>query len=205
VPKATRESLIEFALRTTVSQSSSELGSLRSDAEGSAVVAEEIAEQLAAFGFANAPDHLGVVVEARVHEQVVERRRGACLGVVGPEHHPGHPGREHDPGAHGARFERRRQGCAAEPPVADGRGCIAQGQHLGVRGGIVGGLALVVARSDHLAADDHHSADRHLARRRSLPGLFQRQLDRGFVCHTSSVAAAARRQAAVSGSGFRRQ
>src|SRR5581483_10583895 len=80
-----------------------------------------------------------------------------------------------------------------------GRG--TEGEDLGVRGRIALGERSVVGAGDHAAVVDDHGPDRDLARRGGLPGLLERQPERGLVVglvvHAPTVArAAGRRQAA---------
>ena len=51
------------------------------------------------------------------------------------------------------------------------RGGVAQGEHLGVRGGVAGQLAFVVPGGDHHAVAHDDRADRHIAVRRRRGGL----------------------------------
>ena len=73
--------------------------------------------------------HLGQLVQLQhqlagqdlgVDEQVVERRGGAGLGVVGAEHHASDPAVDRGTGTHGARFERHHERCIVEAPLAPG-------------------------------------------------------------------------------------
>ncbi len=108
-----------------------------------------------------------LVVEAGVDAEVVERATGAGLGIGGAEDDPGHPGGEERPGAHGARLEGDHDGGAGQPPPAGGGGGPAQGEHLGVGGGVAGPLPLVAGPGQHLAVGIEHDARRR-ARRRPL-------------------------------------
>ena len=60
-----------------------------------------------------------------------------------------------------------------QPPRRSGR--LAQGQHLGVRGGIGAQLALVARGRDHLPLADDHRADRDVVVLRRPLGLAQRE------------------------------
>ena len=66
-------------------------------------------------------------------------------------------------------------------PRACGR--VAQGQDLGVGGRVVAQLALVVAAGHHLAVDQHHRADGHVAVDQRGPGLLEGQRHGGVVIH----------------------
>src|SRR3954451_24422827 len=60
---------------------------------GSVGCEEGLQEATSSLGL-YAGDDGDFVVEPRVGTEVVERTAGPGLGVDGPEHHPGHPGRQ---------------------------------------------------------------------------------------------------------------
>lgn len=90
----------------------------------------------------------------------------ACsgLGVRRPVHEARDAGVEDCPGAHGARFERDIEGAAfvvlvEQTIVFQRAACVAEGDHLGVRGGVVIAKNAVLATRDDLAAVNDYRAD----------------------------------------------
>ena len=136
--------------------------------------AEEVVEEGGGVGGEDAGDHLGAVVEAAVADDVPEAADGAGLVVVGAEDQAVDPGQDGGAGAHRARLEGDHQGAAGEPPLAAGSGGRAEGDDLGVAGGVGVGLADVAAAGDHSAGGVHDDrADRYVARRQGRTRLVE--------------------------------
>ena len=107
--------------------------------------------------------HFRAVVEPQILTYVRERAAGAGLGIARPVDQPGDP-REHDrAGAHVARLEGHVERGVVEAPALHGLGGGADGEDLGVRGGILRGLDPVPASSDDAAAPGDDGADGNLA------------------------------------------
>jgi serine protease len=116
------------------------------------------------------------MVESWVGEYVQDAAASPGLGVFGAEHHPRHPCQHDRPGAHRARLERHIQRRVEHPPAPERAGRLAQGNDLGVGGGVLSKLPLVVAGTYHLAALAHHDrADRHVVVFQRTLGLAERQ------------------------------
>ncbi len=123
---------------------------------------EERAEQLPALLREQTAGDGGAVVQPRLAEHVQDAPACSGLRIARSVDHARHP-REHDrAGAHGARLERHVEDRVEHPPTAGGEGGLAQGDDLGVGGGILAQLALVVGRRDDLAVAHEHRADRHV-------------------------------------------
>src|SRR5690606_15907667 len=124
--------------------------------------------------FEDAAVHRGVVVEPGVAQEVPQGTRGPRLGLPRAEDDFAHPGEHRRARAHRARFQGHHEGAVFEPPaVAVAGGGLAEGEDLGVGGGVGEGFA-PVRRGRELAAvgtvDD--GADREVVPgvRRSLQG-----------------------------------
>src|SRR5450759_784383 len=142
---------------------------------------EELAEHSRALGLEHATHHLGAVVEPPVTDHVVQRPGRTRLWIRSPEHQPPDPGQYERAGAHGARLQRHHQRAAGQPPTSRRLGSGAQGQHLGVRGGVAEPLARVSAPADNSTGGvSHHRADRYVAARRRRLGPGQRGAHQPF-------------------------
>ena len=97
-------------------------------------------------------------------EELRSVHHSAALGVLSAEHQPADPGVAYRPGAHRAGLQGDHQRQAGEAVVAKARRGRAQGDDLGVGGGIMGPDRLVGADGDDLARRRIHddSADRGL-------------------------------------------
>ena len=91
-------------------------------------------------------DHLGAVGEPAVTQHVPQRAGRAGLRLPRPEHHARHPGQPDRAGAHRAGLDGHRERAALQPPLPPHGGGGAQGEHLGVRGGVAERLAGVARR-----------------------------------------------------------
>ena len=130
---------------------------------GFAAVLEEITEQTGGFGLEEAPFDDDGVVEAGIGGDVVEGPGVTGLRVGGGVDETVYTGRVGRAGAHGARFQGGVEGTAGEAPPARSFGGLADGEELGVGGGISGGFALVGGDSEDLLSPGDHGADRDLA------------------------------------------
>ncbi len=110
-----------------------------------------------------------------VAQHVVEGSGRARLLVPRAEDDARHPGREDRAGAHDARLERDDERRAHEVPVAGHRRRFAERLHLGVRGGILTGLAEVPPAPDDDPVRVHHDrAHGHVTGGRAGPRLVER-------------------------------
>ena len=133
---------------------------------------EESTQQTSRLGAKDAGDHVHAVIETAVVEQLIQRPHRPGLRIVATVVDPANAGVDHRARAHRAGLHRDVQISIGETPASKGRGGPSKSDDLSVRGGIVGGFALVVSDGDGLPADDNHSPDRNL----SPPG-------RGFGRH----------------------
>ena len=76
------------------------------------------------------------MVEAGVAAELVERSAGPRFRIGRPEDEPTGPGGDQSAGAHGAGLEGHHQCHIGESPRAQGGGGVAQGQDLGMGGGV---------------------------------------------------------------------
>jgi hypothetical protein len=109
---------------------------------------EESAELEGASLLLDAAEDLDAVVEARVFEGGEAAADGASLGVISAIDEALDAGREEGPGAHEAGFEGADEGAAGEAPGAEGLGGLAEGEDLGVGGGVEVELASIEGGGD---------------------------------------------------------
>jgi hypothetical protein len=122
---------------------------------GSAAFAEEGAEEAGAFVGEDAGGDGHLVVEAGMVEDLEDGTGCAGLGIGGSANEAAEAGVDHGAGAHGAGFEGDIEAAVEEAVVADGGGGGAEGDHLGVGGGVaVAEDAILAAREDFAVADD---------------------------------------------------
>ena len=106
-----------------------------------------------------AADHLGAVVEPHGVE-VKEAAEGTGFGVGGAIIDAVQPGVDDRSGAHGAGLQRDIELRAGEPPALELFGGLQDGQQLGMRTGVLLGLAPVVCAGNDLALIDDDGAHR---------------------------------------------
>src|SRR5690606_16834761 len=99
----------------------------------------------------NAGDRRHAMVETRVFGEAHEGAGGACLGVGGAVKEAAEASVDDEPGAHWAGFERDGKGAVVQAPVAEREGGLADGDELGVGGGVLVEFAAVVALADEAA------------------------------------------------------
>ena len=121
-----------------------------------------------------------------LHEQVQHAAAGAHLSVPGAVIHPGDPGIENGPGAHGAWLQGHIQGAIVQPPGTQGFICLADGLHLRMGAGVLLLLPAVAAPAYYLPIPHDDAAHGHLAALRRLPGQSQGLAHIAFVIHTGS-------------------
>ena len=121
------------------------------------------------------------MVEARVVGHLIQAADRTGLRVGGSEHHPPDPAVHDGPGAHGARLEGDVEVAVVEAPVPHSSRCIAQREHLGMRRGVAGEFAFVVAGGDDVPVAHHDRADRHVAVRLGTASLVERLQHRSTI------------------------
>jgi len=105
-------------------------------------------------------EHLGAVVEPPVAHHVPQGAHGTGARFPGPEHDPVDPGEHRRAGAHRAGLEGDDERAAAEAPViAVVPGGLAQGEDLGVGGGVAVDDPAVVAGADDTVGPVDHGCD----------------------------------------------
>ena len=107
--------------------------------------------------------HPGLVVDGGIAKHIEHRTRSPGLGLDRAVDHGIHARVQHGATAHGAGLQRHIQGTAIEPVVAQAPGGIAQGQDLGMGGGVAAGQRRIRALAHDLPVLDDHRAHRHLA------------------------------------------
>lgn len=134
-------------------------------AELSPAFVEEVEQQLSAFLGTDSADDLDAVQGVAVADEIPQGATGPGFGVPGAEDDGVDPGQGGRPGAHGAGFEGDDEGAAVESPVLTTPGGFAEGDDLGVPGGIVVDLPGVGAGSDDLSSRvDDDGSDGHISR-----------------------------------------
>ena len=126
---------------------------------------EEGPDQFATLVFEHsASGDFAAVIHARQFAQIGGATQTSHLGVRHRVYHAFDP--RHDTGAatHGAGLLGDVKGAALESPVTDGRGCLRDGQHLGVGGGIFAMFNGIVGESDDLTFPFDHTSDGHFIR-----------------------------------------
>ena len=128
------------------------------------------------------------MIQARVGAHVVQRAARPGPKVRRAEHQPADTSGDECPRAHRARLEGHDERRVGEPPRAGGGCSVAQGQHLGMGGGVARPLPFVVPPGEHPAviADDN-GTDRDVTVRHCRLGLGQRQVHGLGVGHRSNV------------------
>ena len=86
-------------------------------------------EQGTGLTFPDAAHHFGVVVAGRSGENPRAMIHPAAFRVIGTENHAGDAKEGSRLGAHGAGFQRHRQGAIAKPSLAETPRRFAQGEH----------------------------------------------------------------------------
>ena len=119
-----------------------------------------------------------MVVEAWVLEEVEECSGGAGFGVWGAVDEVGYSGVEDGSGAHGAGFECDGEGAAEEAPGSEFLRGEADGDDLGVCGGVFVAFAAVLAGGEEgVVGGEDDGADGNLAGCGGEGGLFEGEAD----------------------------
>jgi len=113
--------------------------------------------------------------------QIENRAARTCAKVGSSPHHQVEASFPACPHAHRAGFESHVHAAVFEPPVAARSGGGAQGQHLGVAGGVVELLPSIAGTGHDETVADHHRPHRHLAALGSRLRLGQRLGHEGAV------------------------
>ena len=124
------------------------------------------------------------MVEAVIAQEVKQRLDRPGLGIGRSIDNHRNAGLEDRPAAHDARLERHIQRTPFQPPVFQSLGGLRDGDHLGMRSGIVELLALIVSRGDDPLALDDYRADRNLVLVQGGLGLGQGEPHVMVVGHT---------------------
>lgn len=117
--------------------------------------------------------HLDFVVQARIDAEVVERPAGTSFRICRTEDQPPDPSGHEGAGAHRAWLQRDVDGGVGEPPGPEAFGGLAEGENLGVGGGVLLSLPPIAGGRHNLRAGDHDRPDRDLALICRLAGFFQ--------------------------------
>ena len=121
------------------------------------------------------------MIQTRLAEDIEDAPRGAGLGVGRSVDHAWQPSEHDRAGAHRARLERDVEHGVEDPPAGHRPCRLAQGEYLGVGGGVTAQLALVVCGRDRLAVAYDHCSDRHVVVLERALGLPQREAHEVFV------------------------
>ena len=118
---------------------------------GGALSEEEGAQLHGCFLGEDAANDLGRVGHTGVVQDIAQGAGGTSLGVPGTEDDAVDARGQDGTRAHRAGFESNNEGATSQAPRAQGAGCFAQGDDLGVARGIVMSLATVPPSTDDVA------------------------------------------------------
>src|SRR5437870_6831272 len=136
---------------------------------------EEFLQQGAALGAEHTAPRRDAMVRTAVIEQPMPRLDGAGLRIQRAVDDARETGLDDGPTAHRARLERRVERGAREPVVAGLPGGLAQGENLGVSGGVAEGDRRVVRLPDDHVVEDDQGAHGDLAAREADTRLGERR------------------------------
>lgn len=108
------------------------------------------------------------VVQIGSLDEVPEAAGTSAFWIGAAEDHSTHTAMHDGTSAHRTGLLRDVKIAISEPPVAEGALCLREGQHLGVRGGVLERLDLIPSSGDHFALVHDDGTDGHLV----LPGGF---------------------------------
>lgn len=141
---------------------------------GRAFLGEEGAEEGGGIGFPHTPHHLRNMVAGRCGEHPRAMLHATAFRVVSAKNQFADTGEGNGLGAHGAGFQGDVEVAADQPGGADGGGRGANGQKLGMRGGVMVHLRPVARLGqDGAVRPDDHGADRHFPPRGGFLGFLQ--------------------------------
>jgi hypothetical protein len=117
-----------------------------------------------------------------------EIKHTACrtgLGVAGAKDDAADTRVQDGTDTHDAGLESYVKSAAGQPVVAQPQGCVAQGQHFGVCGGIVAANRLIEPASDHLSFANHHGTYRNFFQSCGLARKIERLLHEMDFTHAA--------------------
>jgi hypothetical protein len=124
---------------------------------------KKVGEHLAALFGQEAGDDLNFVVELRVVHNGENRAAGSGFGVGCSVDEAGDAGVEDGSGTHGTGFERGVEGAVFEAVVFECAASFAEGDYLGVGGGVAVAEDTVLASADDFVLVDYDCAYRDFA------------------------------------------
>lgn len=110
------------------------------------------------------------VIEILSLQKVPETSCGAAFDIGTAKDDPPDPAMHQRTGAHRTGFLGDIEITITQAPVAHRTLRLGQGDHLGMRGGILQGFDLIPGAGDDFPLVDNDRADRHFVLRRGLPG-----------------------------------
>ena len=129
---------------------------------------KKILQQRTAFGLQHPALHAGLMVQLGVGKQIDDASRRTGLRIVRTKYDFFQARMQHRASAHGAGFERDVELAIGQAVIAQPGRRSAQGNHLGVGGGVVRAHRMIAAGGNHFTVAHHHRTHRHFACR---PGL----------------------------------
>ena len=147
----------------------------------SAPLLEENPQNLPTGLLQNPPLDRHPMVQPAVLDHIPNRSARPGLCIPCPKHQPGYAGQNHRPGAHGTWLQGDVNRTPFQTPRPQVRGCLPDGQHLGVGRGIVVLPGSVVPTPHHLIPPQNHRPHRHLTPRFRRLRLDQGQPHASFV------------------------
>ena len=135
----------------------------------------------------HATDHIEAVIEAWVSREVPDGAAEAAFGVETPEMTASDAGVDQRTGAHGARLEGHIHPTFFQSPRTEGRGCLPDGEQLGVRRGVELHFAAIEAATEYFVPAHHHRTHWHVTGERCLFGERQRDAHEVMISLKSRI------------------
>ena len=145
-------------------------------------------------------DH-GMVVEGQC-KQIGQPPAASGFGIGCAIHHTAQPAVDNGPAAHGAGLQRNKQLALPQPPPAQLFARTADGQQLGMMGGVFFGFARVVCHCNGLTVQRHHRPHGHFFHIGCQLRLLQGQLHKFKIRHTFITCASTMQANAAQNTGL---
>jgi SH3 domain-containing YSC84-like protein 1 len=122
---------------------------------------EKILEDRSTFLIQNGAGNLAAMIQTGHLEQIEGASSRSASRIGATENHAPHPHVNQRASTHRAWFFGDVKIAFVQPPIADGGFGLGNGEHLGVRCGVLQHFHLVESAGDDFPSAHHHGADRH--------------------------------------------